>query len=108
MATLQEKIAALEKAHNERITQLKNIDEAIQARKLTALMKGKRSEETRRKILAGALVLEMMDEHDETKKRVIARLDKFLTRPDDRALFGLKVLPEATKTESDHGTATAT
>lgn len=89
MATIQDKIAQLEAEHKKRIDQLKAKDELIQARKVQALIKGKRADETRRKILAGALVLEMMGENDETKNRFIARLDKFLTRADDRALFGL-------------------
>lgn len=106
MATIQEKIAQMEAEHKKKIDQLKAKDELIQARKVQALIKGKRADETRRKILAGALVLEMMEENDETKNRFIARLDKFLTRPDDRALFGLKVLAVEPKTGGDHAPAT--
>jgi len=61
----------------------------IEARQRAAESKKKRSEETRRKILAGALVLQMMEEKDEVKRRFLDQLDKFLTRDDDRALFGL-------------------
>lgn len=107
MATIQDKIAQLEAEHKKRIDQLKAKDELIQARKVQALIKGKRADETRRKILAGALVLEMMEENDETKNRFIARLDKFLTRPDDRALFGLKALPEAPKKGGENAPAAA-
>lgn len=103
MATIQEKIAAMEAEHKRKIEQLKAADELIQARKVAALMKGKRSADTRRKILAGSLVLEMMEAEEKTKTHFMARLDKFLTRTDDRALFGL---PEKTKsTPIEEGTA---
>ena len=32
---------------------------------------------------------EMMNEGPEAKQRIMARLDKYLTRPDDRTLFDL-------------------
>jgi hypothetical protein len=52
----------------------------------------KRREDTRRKILAGAIVL---TEKDPTIKTWLQRtLDKVLTRNDERALFGLVLLPE--------------
>ena len=94
MATIQEKIEALEKAHSERISQLKKADEAIQAQKLTALMKGKRSEDTRRKILVGAMMLDHMEKNEATKTSVMSKLDAFLTRPDDRGLFGFTAAPD--------------
>jgi large subunit ribosomal protein L7/L12 len=65
----------------------------IEARKVQALIKGKRSTDTRRKILAGALVLDMMERDEDTKKRFNNLLNKFITRPDDRALFDLPPLP---------------
>jgi len=61
----------------------------IEARQKAAESKKKRADETRRKILAGALVLELMEEKEETKRRFMEQLDKFLNREDDRALFGL-------------------
>lgn len=102
MATIQEKIDALEKSYKERMTQLKNAEEAIQARKLTALMKGKRSEDTRRKILIGAMMLDHMEKNEATKTSVMSKLDAFLTRQDDRALFDL---PE-TEVGGKHAPAT--
>ena len=89
MATIQEKIAAMEAEHKRKIEQLKAADELIQARKVAALMKGKRAADTRRKILAGSLVLEMMERDEKTRTHFIARLDAFLTRADDRTLFSL-------------------
>jgi hypothetical protein len=35
------------------------------------------------------MVLESMSSNEETRVRVLERLDKFLSRTDDRALFGL-------------------
>jgi hypothetical protein len=52
----------------------------------------KRREDTRRKIIAGAVVLV---EKDPAIKLWLQRtLDKVLTRNDERALFGLVLLPE--------------
>lgn len=53
-----------------------------------------RAEDTRRKILIGAYVLSRIastDEADEgwTQPRWMVGMDKYLTRPADRALFGL-------------------
>ena len=95
MATIQEKITAMEAEHRLKVAQLKAADEAIQARKVAALIRGKRSADTRRKILAGSLVLEMMEKDEKTKAHFNARLDAFLTRADDRALFGLPEKPKS-------------
>ena len=53
------------------------------------LNKQERGQDTRRKVLAGALVLDMMERDEATRQRFTERLDKYLTRADDRALFGL-------------------
>jgi large subunit ribosomal protein L7/L12 len=49
----------------------------------------KRKEDTRRKILLGALVMEMMDSGELDKNKIMKRLDGFLTRDIDRSLFDL-------------------
>lgn len=93
MATIDEKIAQAEKRAQELTKQLKQLKaqrEKVEARKLHGLLKGQRAEDTRRKILAGALVLEMMERDEATRTRLMQRLDGYLTRPDDRALFGLE------------------
>ena len=95
MATIDDRIAAQEK----RLKELKLKKQQVEAAKKQAEAKQIRAAETRRKILAGALVLEMMGENEETKNRFMARLDKFLTRSDDRALFGL---PEQQQKEDGH------
>lgn len=89
MATIDEKIAEIEEQAKKKVQQLKAKKELIEARKVQALIKGKRSDDTRRKILAGALVIDMMEKDESARTRFIGHLDKFLTRPDDRALFDL-------------------
>lgn len=90
MSKINAKIEAIKAEAKKKISQLKAQEEMIEARKVQALIKGNRSNETRKKILAGALVLEMMEGDDATKKRFIDRLEKYLTRDDDLALFGLQ------------------
>ena len=89
MATIEEQI---ERA-KQRVKQLEARKKQIEARKLHLLVKGRRSNDTRRKILAGALVLDMMERDEAARHRFLERLDKYLKRADDRALFGLLPLP---------------
>ncbi len=54
-----------------------------------------RKDDTRRKILAGAAILHKASGDKQYEKWLIHNLlDGFLTKPDDRALFGLSPLPE--------------
>jgi hypothetical protein len=53
--------------------------------------KRSRAEDTRRKVLAGAALLESVKGKPDKEAELRALLDGFLTRPDDRALFGLPV-----------------
>jgi hypothetical protein len=92
MKTIDEQIAELEQQTREKVRQLKAKKKLIEARKVHALIKGKRSDDTRRKILAGAMVLEVSGRDEEARLRFMERMDKFLVRPDDRALFGLPPL----------------
>jgi len=97
MASFEEKIAAAEKRAQEaakQVKQLKAKRDMVEARKLQSLLKGQRSDDTRRKILVGALVLDMMERDETTRQRFMDRLDKFLTRADDRALFKLPIPEE--------------
>ena len=54
----------------------------------------KRKEDTRRKILLGALVMEMMSKGELDRDKLMKRLDDFLTREIDRKLFDLPVKDE--------------
>lgn len=94
MATIQEQIDQAK----QRVKQLEVRKQKIEARKLNLLIKGKRSDDTRRKILAGALVLDMMERDEATRNRFLERLDKYLKRVDDRALFNLNPLPTESQT----------
>ena len=62
----------------------------IRAREATQ----KRKEDTRRKILLGALVMEMMDKGELNRDKIWKRLDSFLTRELDRKLFALPLKNE--------------
>ena len=62
----------------------------IRAREATQ----KRKEDTRRKILLGVLVMEMMSKGELDRDKLMKRLDGFLTREIDRKLFELPVLEE--------------
>jgi len=55
---------------------------------------GERKSDTRRKVLAGATVLEWAKRDSEFSSRLVAELKRFLVRDDDRALFGLPPLPK--------------
>ena len=48
-----------------------------------------RKRETRRKILAGAMVLDRVARKELAEKLFLADMDRFLERDQDRALFGL-------------------
>ena len=84
------KLEATIEAQQKKLAQLKAQKqkmEALQKAKLTGLA---RKQDTRRKILAGALLLELMAKDTEFQKKILGTLSTFLTRPDDRALFGLR------------------
>lgn len=91
MSKIEDKIAAAEA----KLKQLKALKQKESARKRAEEAKKARTQDTRRKILAGSLVLEMMEKDPEVKARLMARLNTFLTRPDDRALFDLEAVPAA-------------
>ena len=48
-----------------------------------------RKEETRRKILLGALMMEMMKKGELDEKKILKKLDGYLTKDIDRKLFNL-------------------
>ena len=84
-----ERIAELEHQKQQianRIARLRTI-ESTKARKL----------DTRRKILAGACVLDRADKDPTSARHLKEILDAFLTKPQDRALFNL-----APRENSDH------
>ena len=85
MATIDERI----KAQEEKLKQLKARKQKQEAMKRSAEAKLNRANDTRRKILIGAMMLDHMEKNEATKTSVMSKLDAFLTRSDDRALFSL-------------------
>lgn len=85
MAKLDERIAQQEL----RLKQLKALKQKQAARERAQDAKRRRQDDTRRKILAGALMLELCEKNETTKSSFLEKLDSYLTRDDDRALFGL-------------------
>jgi hypothetical protein len=85
MAALDERI----KAQEEKLKQLKALKQKQEAMKRAADAKKVRSDDTRRKILLGAMLLDQMDKNEGMKKNMIGQLDSYLTRSDERALFDL-------------------
>jgi hypothetical protein len=53
-----------------------------------------RTEDTRRKVLVGAALLQAATKDAELGKRIEHELQAFLTKPGDRILFGLPVAEE--------------
>lgn len=47
----------------------------------------RRKEDTRRKILLGALMMEMINKGELDEEKILKKLDKFLTKDIDRKLF---------------------
>lgn len=89
--------------HNEKLEKLiakrKELDARIRKEQNRENTK-QRKRETRRKILAGAWVLDEAEKRPDFKKFVYQRLDSFLTRKTDREVFGLPVKGESKTEES--------
>lgn len=95
MATNQERIAlkaaAAEKAveaAKRKTAELLQLKRKLQQKETAQ----ERKNDTRRKVLIGAMYLELGEKDAELKARTIKRLGQFLKRTDDRALFGLPPL----------------
>jgi hypothetical protein len=82
---LSDQIATIE----QRLSQLKVRQQRQARRERTLLSQRERRDDTRRKILVGACVLTRVERCAMTRDDLLALLDPFLTRPDDRHLFGL-------------------
>lgn len=59
--------------------------------------KQQRMVETRRKVIAGASLLGLVEAGDEDAKRVLAKIQAGLTRPQDRQVFGLDEAAKASE-----------
>ena len=85
MPKLDERIDALET----RLKQLKAQQQRIDARRRSIEVRRTRKDETRRKILVGAIVLAKVQAGEIDEKRFRQWVDEALSRPEDRALFEL-------------------
>lgn len=84
-ATLEEQI----KKQKEKLDQLKARKQAIDARAKVSEAKKNRADDTRRKILLGAMMLDQWKTKPESEAKIKQDLDKFLTKDNDRKLFDL-------------------
>lgn len=90
MPGIEDRIADLER----RLKQVKALKQQQVTRERAAEKKRQRSDDTRRKILVGAVILAKVDHGEWPKERLREWMDKALTRADDRTLFGLPTLSE--------------
>ena len=80
-------------SHKKKLEQLKAKKLAILARERAAEKKMTRSSDTRKKILIGAFILNRLSTSEIASMEVDgATMSDYLTRDDDRALFGLSPL----------------
>jgi hypothetical protein len=82
---IDERIESLEA----KLKQLKTLQQRKEARARTTAAKKSRGEELRRKILAGAVLLAKVEKGEFEEEVLKAWMSVALTRPEDRALFGL-------------------
>jgi hypothetical protein len=85
MPKIDERVAALEL----KLKQLKVVQQRKEARARTVEGRRTRREELRRKILVGAVVLAKVEAGEIEEKTLKQWLHPAVTRPEDRALFGL-------------------
>lgn len=90
--TPEERIAELEKRRIQVEAKLKAEKEAIlraKRRENAKIQNRKRKDETRRKVLVGAAILQRVELDQWPKERLLNLMEGFLTRDQDRELFGL-------------------
>ncbi|HEV2704151.1 MAG TPA: mobilization protein [Steroidobacteraceae bacterium] len=83
---LDERISSLE----EKLKQLKTRQARLDARKRALASRQQRKDDTRRKILVGAVVLAKVEQGVIQESALRGWLDGALTREDDRELFNLE------------------
>ena len=87
MPKLDEKIAAAEL----KVKQLKTRQRQLQARKRSITTKNQRSQDVRRKILVGAIVMAKVEAGEIDRAQYRHWLDQAIARSEDRELFELPV-----------------
>ncbi len=89
MPKIDERITALQ----EKLKQLKARQQRLETRRRATESRRSRKEDTRRKILVGAVVLAKIERGEFSDSQLRGWLDEALTRADDRALFDLRARP---------------
>lgn len=95
MATVDERIAVLK----EKLKQEQEKKAKIEAKKRAAEAKKARADDTRKKVLVGAVILARVERGEWPADKLLAVMDKALTRADDRALFELPPVSETIQTD---------
>ena len=103
MAGIDDTIATLET----KLKQAKAKKQQLEAQKRAMESKKNRANDTRRKILVGAAILAKVDRGEWPKDRLLDMMKQTLTRPDDRALFGLDDKPDSAILPVDSTPATS-
>lgn len=85
MAELDAKIEAAQ----ERVKKLKAAKQKLESRARLAEKKKERTNDTRRKILAGAAIFDAVKNGKWTDANLKGLMAGYLTKPEDKALFGL-------------------
>ena len=105
--TPEQKIAELDQKRAKVEEKLKAERAAItlaKRREQAKVLNKKRKEDTRRKILVGALQFDEIDklptdQKAAEKRKLKDKMSRYLTRDDDRALFGIEPLPKAKESD---------
>lgn len=86
MAPIEQRIAKLEEQLKQQKAKAQKIAAAIKAKE-----NGKaRKLENRKKMLIGAMIFAQMNKNESLKENIMAKLDGFLTKESERAVFGLE------------------
>lgn len=93
MGALEDRIAAAEA----KLKQLKAEQQRVETRKKAAEVKRRRQDDTRRKVLAGAVLLAQVESGEWPEAKFKAMMDKGLIRADDGGLFDLPMSEDAAK-----------
>ena len=107
--TDEELLAKLEKEQAKLQTELDARKAKLNARTRrvrSRLAVRERKTDTRRKILVGAMLLKLSDQHPETKEFMVKHLDEFLDHPRDRELFDLAPCEDSDQRATNTNTET--
>lgn len=102
MATAQDKLAKLQEAAKKTLEKAnrKRAEAAALERQIRQKASAQeRKDDTRKKVLVGAMYLEHGKKYPDQQERTMKLLSQYLQKTDDRTLFGLPPVP-ATETSS--------